>query len=436
MVIYTWRHGRHSGWNMVAIITMETSETEYESDLELLEIDSIQTETTEPESADTTQDQIETLQVSSPLISILDKLKAPTKSDLARKRKVEKPKPTAEAKKRKSTVPNQTDPKTVTPAQRIRDFPNECLEIKNNKLFCVACREVLSLKKSTVKNHITGDKHKNAKEKLSKKTARERDIVESLRAYDKSVEPAGTSVSMEQRVHRMKVVEEFLKAGIPLMKVDSLRSLLEEGTYKLTHSSHLSDYIPVIHGEEKKRIRSEIDGQKVSVIFDGTTRLGEALAIVLRFCSDWKIHQRLVRLSLLSKSLSGEEVAREVLTVLSTELGILPSNVVAAMRDHASVNNVAMRTVAIMYPQVMDIGCMSHTLDHVGDHFKLLTLTKFMKYWEALFKNSPKARLLWRTRTGISIASYSPTRWWSKWEQVGVRKASLDVMGRCGTFST
>ena len=68
---------------------METSETEYESDLELLEIDSIQTETTEPESADTTQDQIETLQVSSPLISILDKLKAPTKSDLARKRKVE-----------------------------------------------------------------------------------------------------------------------------------------------------------------------------------------------------------------------------------------------------------------------------------------------------------------------------------------------------------
>ena len=63
---------------------MGTSETEYESDLELLEIDCIQTETTEPELDDTTQNQIETLQVSSPLISILDKLKAPTKSDLAR----------------------------------------------------------------------------------------------------------------------------------------------------------------------------------------------------------------------------------------------------------------------------------------------------------------------------------------------------------------
>ena len=33
-------HMAQSSWNMVAIITMETSETEYESDLELLEIDS------------------------------------------------------------------------------------------------------------------------------------------------------------------------------------------------------------------------------------------------------------------------------------------------------------------------------------------------------------------------------------------------------------
>ena len=36
---------------------------------------------------------------------------------------------------------------------------------------------------------------------------------------------------------------------------------------------------------------------KISVIFDGTTRLGEALAIVVRFVDDgWKINQSLVRL--------------------------------------------------------------------------------------------------------------------------------------------
>ena len=205
---------------------------------------------------------------------------------------------------------NLTDPKTVSPIQRIKDFPNEYLAMRNGKLFCTACREELALKKSTVKNHMSsGDKHRKAKERLAKKEARERDIVQSLQAYDKKVEPVGTNVSMGQRVYRVKVVEQLLRAEIALVKVDSLRGLLEEGALKLTHSSHLADYVPVIQGEEKKRIRSEIDGQDVAIIFDGTTRLGEALTVGFRFFSGWKIQQRLVRISLLTKSMTGEEVA-------------------------------------------------------------------------------------------------------------------------------
>lgn len=98
----------------------------------------------------------------------------------------------------------------------------------------------------------------------------------------------------------MKVVEQFLRAGIALAKVDSPRGLLEEGALKLTHSSRLADYVPVIQGEEKNRIHSEIDG---------TTSLSEALAVVLCFFSGWKIQQRLVRISLLAKSMTGEEAA-------------------------------------------------------------------------------------------------------------------------------
>ena len=47
--------------------------------------------------------------------SIIDKLKPPTKSDLARKRKIEKPKTTGADKKRKSSIPSHSDPKTVSP---------------------------------------------------------------------------------------------------------------------------------------------------------------------------------------------------------------------------------------------------------------------------------------------------------------------------------
>ena len=204
-------------------------------------------------------------------------------------------------------------------------------------------------------------------------------------------------------------MEQFLRCGVPLKKVDDFRSLFEEGSLRLTHSSHLSDYIPVIHQEEKKKIRAAINGQFISVIFDGSSRLGEALAIVIRFVSGWSIQQKLVRMSMLTKSLKGEELAREILSALSTDLGVSGSYLIAAMHDRASVNTAAMSIVSIMYPDILDVGCFSHALDLVGRKFTLRHVDKFMKHWEVMFKHSYKSKLLWREQTGISVKGYSPT---------------------------
>lgn len=148
----------------------------------------------------------------------------------------------------------------------------------------------------------------------------------------------------------------------------------------------------------------------VSAIFDGTTRFGEALAICLRFVRDGKLEQRLVRLLLLPKSVTGDELACELLTVLSTELGVPGSNLLAY---GASVNGKAMRTIAIMYPKVMNITCFSHALDIVGSKFATPVLDKFTKNWFSIVQ---KLNLLWRETTEQQLKSYSSTRWWSKWE--------------------
>ena len=114
------------------------------------------------------------------------------------------------------------------------------------------------------------------------------------------------------------------------------------------------DLIPFIVQEEEARIKDEIKNKHLGVIFDGTTHTCEALAIVLRFISDsWTIDQRLVRIQLLAKSLTGEEVAHEMINVLSTTLGISLNNIVATMRDRASVNNVAMRTLKIIFSSIV-----------------------------------------------------------------------------------
>ena len=144
----------------------------------------------------------------------------------------------------------------------------------------------------------------------------------------------------------------------------------------------------------------------------------EAMVVILHYIDEWEIQQRVCRLMLLAKSMTGEEVARQLISVLSTELGLPSSHVIAAARDRASVNSVAMRTVSILYNKLLDVGCFSHTLDHVGEHMRTPTLDTFLKAWVSLFSHSPKSRLLWRTQTGLLSPSYSSTRWWSWYEVI------------------
>ena len=134
---------------------------------------------------------------------------------------------------------------------------------------------------------------------------------------------------------------------------------------------------------------------------------------------------------LLAKSLIGEEVAHQLIVCLSTKLGIKPELLVAAMRDRASVNSVAMHTLSIVFPNVLNVGCFSHTLDHVGEKFETPILVEFIKIWINMFSRSPKTKLLWLTKTGLPAPTYSATRWWSKREVI---KHLHDAFGDIPSF--
>ena len=141
----------------------------------------------------------------------------------------------------------------------------------------------------------------------------------------------------------------------------------------------MSDLVPFILTEEQAEIKEEINGKEVSVIFDGTTRLGEAMAIVIGFVNDeWALEQRFLTLKMLSKSMTGEEIVREVISVLSTSYGIGMNRLLAGIRDRASVNNVAMQTIKVVYVRVLDVGCFSHAIDHVGEKFHTPILSSFV----------------------------------------------------------
>ena len=73
--------------------------------------------------------------------SFLEVLNAPEASDLSRKRKVDCNPPVG---KKRARGQSSSEPKFVSPKDRVNEFPDECLTVSGiSKLFCSACREEL-----------------------------------------------------------------------------------------------------------------------------------------------------------------------------------------------------------------------------------------------------------------------------------------------------
>ena len=153
-----------------------------------------------------------------------------------------------------------------------------------------------------------------------------------------------SAVSDDETVHRVEAVTACLQAGIPLAKLNIIRPLLERNNHRLTEATHLAQYVPFVLKTEKERIREEVsEAEFVSVLFDGSTRQGEALAVIVRFVDkEFEIQQLLVRLNVLAKSLNAQQLAREIIIALSNDLRLPMEKVIAAIRDGASVNTAAM----------------------------------------------------------------------------------------------
>ena len=71
--------------------------------------------------------------------------------------------------------------------------------------------------------------------------------------------------------------------------------------------------------------------------------------------------------------MTGDEIAHELISTLSVQYSVTPDLLLAAMHDSVATNNVALKTLKVIYPRVVDVGCISHTLDHVGGNLALPT---------------------------------------------------------------
>lgn len=98
------------------------------------------------------------------------------------------------------------DPKSVTPEQRVKEFPSECFTVSGKRLFCTVCQQEVALKRSIITSHVGSSKHTCSKER------HERDIASSLVVYDAQTCTRGETLQDAHRIYCVKAAMTFLRA--------------------------------------------------------------------------------------------------------------------------------------------------------------------------------------------------------------------------------
>lgn len=135
---------------------------------------------------------------------------------------------------------------------------------------------------------------------------------------------------MEVHEFRFAVAQKLMGTGIPFQPAGWIsaedvcaRRMYASTGYKLTASTHMKSHIPKLLERELKLIKEELSGQWLTVIFDGTTRLGEILAVVVRYCtSDFKLEHRLLAFKTSATHLAGVKLAGALKYTLSRDWNI------------------------------------------------------------------------------------------------------------------
>jgi hypothetical protein len=222
-------------------------------------------------------------------------------------------------------------------------------------------------------------------------------------------------------------------------------------------------YTPQIRIHMRQEIAKQLCGQRIGVIGDGACANGEAEAVLFRWCDaslkvgascrgvsvflvearshvlvvTLQIHTKLIRFRRLEKEPDGMDLAavvNEAIYHRDLGMGVIGDNVLAYMTgmlaqhffrrapltrtttlcyaDRCAVNGVCARyLLAHGYKYLTHLGCLPHTLNHVGEKFHQPEVDAFMRPFNAMNRISQRCRSALQKEAGISFNGGSDSRW-------------------------
>lgn len=173
----------------------------------------------------------------------------------------------------------------ISSEYRSNEFIDEFLVVnKNNKnkLFCEVCRVPISLKRHNCRRHIDSKSHRKNKQLMKERESNRENTKSFINEYINKNNIEQSFIDENTLNFRFNFIRSFLKSGIPLSKINSIRPMIEEYCpFKLTDSSHLRTFIPMVLEFEINSILERIEKQYISITFDSTSFMNmEIFAVV------------------------------------------------------------------------------------------------------------------------------------------------------------
>ena len=142
-------------------------------------------------------------------------LSSPARVSISRKRKIHINEGKYKRGSSSSTLSSRKG-NTTGAWDHMKDYPKQHFAVVSGNLRCNACSETLSLKQSSIDNHIKSSQHTNGVARIAKDTKQSHSIMDCLERRDMREHPSGSTLPAEIRLLRFEIVECVISGGIPL----------------------------------------------------------------------------------------------------------------------------------------------------------------------------------------------------------------------------
>lgn len=256
------------------------------------------------------------------------------------------------------------DVKPLTMKRRLEEWPNETLMVKAGQIWCQACARNVASGKQGLKDHCHRKVHVDNLKKLNGSNTNKLGLQSALHDYKNHIiseHGDGAKISgleqvpEETQIKRAECLEEFLKAGVEVLKLDALRPYLERSAgFSLTGQQHMmTTYLPPLKIKEEKQLRAEFKGEFVGVYHDGTTHHGESFAVVYRACKPGFVFRiSCVRVDFLRGSMSAAQISSTLLHICCVHMQVHTHMQPAAAQPRVNLPHAHCCARAVLYRRI------------------------------------------------------------------------------------